>query len=228
MARTISWEIESPAWPFAGCDCALHAHFLTSSHIALELCTVRSPSLTLISIPTPSACLKFTHSVLSLEDGAHVLCSPCSRDFMSTPCPVPQPFFIYYQFSYLRINNNSSSLRASSPLEDAPCLVVSQKCPWLPRSSQRDRGRGRRGEDRGKESEAVEKWTPCLLQLISAVRSSQTSARSSWPVINVSLNQDGEKFGSLRSISRAGVGKRQERLGPPCSHRLIDYPNLQS
>lgn len=74
----------------------------------------------------------------------------------------------------------------------------------------------------------MEKWTPCLLQLISAVRSSQTSARSSWPVINVSLNQDGEKFGSLRSISRAGVGKRQERLGPPCSHRLIDYPNLQS
>ena len=153
--RTISWEIESPARPFAGCDCALRAHFLSSSHIALELCTIMSPGLTLISTPTPSACLKFTHSVLFLEDGAHMLCSPCSRDFMSTPCPIPQPFLIYYQFSYLRINNNFSSLRASSPLEDAPCLVVSQTCLWLPRSSQRDRGGG---EGERTEARSQRQW----------------------------------------------------------------------
>lgn len=154
-----------------------------------------------------------------------MLCSPCSRRLHEHPVPCTSALLHLYQFSYLRINNNSSKPEASSPLEDAPCLVVSQKCPWLPCSNRETEG-GRRGEDRGKSQRQWKSGPPCLLQLILGCRSSQTSARSSWPVINVSLNQDGEKFGSLRSISRAGVGKRQERLGPPCSHRLIDYPNL--
>ena len=48
-------------------------HFLISLHIALELCAGISPCLSPISIPTPSACLMFSCSILFLEDKAYML-----------------------------------------------------------------------------------------------------------------------------------------------------------
>lgn len=106
--RTVSWRNESPCLAFcreSPCSACTFPHL--STYCPRALCNHFSPSLTLISIPTHSACLMFSHSVLSLEDGNCTLHPPSSRDFMNAPHPAPQPLLRGEHFS----SRNDQELR---------------------------------------------------------------------------------------------------------------------